>query len=289
MTNFKTITNDEVFKLISGGSLNHITRVIGGIGENNVFSTSTLRTSYKEKIKTIRDKKIDDFDFKNIIDKDGLLKSDENNDDTPIIISLESINDIFLSTRELLTDINRRQTSNLNYESNQITLVKEVMTNFVNILSNYLMPIIHKAYVPNAENILGNIEVNIQPSQINNIYLYLDDIETLHRNGYFNFWSNEIFENFIQHFKNCRQTLNEVFQYYINFILNTRNEHNQQVYTTNLTTITNGRFKKDISYYQSLVDRVLELIINKLQIIRQSQTRRITTSYRRQMATNNWN
>ena len=157
MTNFKTITNDEVFKLISGGSLNHITRVIGGIGENNVFSTSTLRTSYKEKIKTIRNIKIDDFDFKNIIDRDGLLKSDENNDDTPIVISLESINDIFLSTRELLTDINRRQTSNLNYANNQITLVKEVMSNFVNILSNYLMPIIHKAYLPNAENILGNI------------------------------------------------------------------------------------------------------------------------------------
>jgi len=284
MTNFKTITNDEVFKLIRGGSLHKFSKEFGGTRENEVFTTNLLRTTYKNKIASLRNTNLKDFNFGDIIDQDGLLIIDEYNENLPVSDALESLNDIFLSTRELLSDINRR-VSNIDYANNDINLVKDVMPKFENVLTNYLMPIINKAYTPNANNILGNIQENIQPNQINDIYFYQDDIDSLYRNGYFNNWSDRIINLFIEHFINCRKTLNDVFQYYINFILKTRNKHGQQVYATKLDLITNGRFKQEISYYQSLIDRVLELIINKLNTTRQviNYRRSRTTTYRRRI------
>lgn len=272
----KIITNVDLLSIISGGgSYNRKSRVFGGNGSNEVISTSVLLDNFERQVIELVNITTEDGEtmFENVIDQDGMLIITEQN-----VNALDSLNDIFISLSNILYDINR-QKNNLNYNSSEKNILDNKFTEFFAVLRG-VMPVLNKAYNPDANNIMDDIEADIDPDDIISV-IYVGDVLSLDRGLYFNNWSDQMFVYFINYFRFCRKTYYKVFQYYINLIENTRNAKNRQVYTTKLIIPTEFEYKHDISYYQKLLDRILELIIMALEHIREEHLERRRSTVRR--------
>lgn len=271
----KQITNTHLYRIINGcNTLNPIKCVNAGTkfsNSNSVISIQILKNNYYQHVRELLDyteHNVRVFKDRNIIDWEGYLIYEEDDYETKIN-SCKSLNKLIRCTAKTLVDLNQ-SVNNIEYDNNQISTVKFVIDKFINVLANYVMPIINKAYVPNVSgnNLYSNVSDNIQPHLLTYV-VYQNDIRDLIISRYFDGWSDRVFELFIGHFSFCRSTLNKVFEYIIHFIENTRDKKNQQIYDTRLNVLSDTEFNHKISYYQSLLDRVLELVIIELQSVRQ--------------------
>lgn len=244
--NIKSITNDEIFKLISGGSSSRK----GGNLEYK--SLQSIVTAYLILLS----------DFETEFPNGKISTYNDNNNLYTNNSSIDGLNELLIASNNIIQyfiRFNSKQINNIDYNTlNEGN--KEYFRPLVTTL-NYLVPIVisQNRYLTN--DIPSNIDVDKISFITNQIH-----IELLYNSKLYDKQGIPSVDKFITFFQKLRMIIIGIFDYYIHIIDKTRNTSNRQMYTYDMSQF-NEKYTKSIYYYRKHIDKLFSLTIDNFMIV----------------------